>query len=182
MSRVGASSNRLTGVMSKAKLEDLPTLFGKLQTQLDNEAYEQVVQTTAAILAQAPGDEDATQIQCAAFIKLARFADAVATAQGSKAPGTLMFEHIYALYRLRKFDDAARLLATVPDGARHEGFLHLEAQIAYQSGQYARAVEIFEKHFVNRKDLDAELKTNICAAFVSANQAAKIPVRGCANR
>ncbi len=93
----------------------------------------------------------------------------------------MLFEKVYALYRLRRFDEAAKSLALVPAASRDEGWVHLEAQIMYQSGQYARAVELYERVFVQGRkgkdvELDAELKSNICAAFIAANQAAKIPV------
>lgn len=83
------------------------------------------------VLQQEPTDADALQIKCVSLIKLGRFEESfqVAETSAAKSPGFLLYERIYSLYRLRRFENASALLAAVPEQSRDEGFLHLEAQI-----------------------------------------------------
>ena len=140
------------------------------------------------VLAQAPGDIDAVQCKCGALLKLGKFAEALKAFDAFPAQtASQRYERAYCLYRLRRFDEATRALDAVPAAERTEGYLHLQAQVLYQSGQYAAAAELYERHFAGANaaaDLDAELKANIVAAFVSAGQPQKVAafLRQCGHR
>ena len=127
------------------------------------------------------------QCKCGALLKLGKFAEALKAFDAfPEQTASQRYERAYCLYRLRRFDEATRALDAVPAAERTEGFLHLQAQVLYQSGQYAAAAELYERHFASASaaDLDAELKANIVAAFVSAGQPQKVAtfLRQCGHR
>jgi tetratricopeptide (TPR) repeat protein len=130
------------------------------------------------VLVLLPKDTDVVKVYAAALLQSGQFQPALDALSGLPAapPGampTAALERAYAMYRLNQLPAAQQLMGTVPAAGKTRPMLHLEAQIAYRLGQFQRAIEIYEKAFFPLDKSDAELLTNVMAAYVGAGQPEK---------
>lgn len=110
-------------------------------------------------------DEDAHQCKIVALIKLGKFEAAVKAVHVSGL-NSFLFETAYCYYRLKKFSQGLDALAKIPDSARDEGYFHLQAQLYYQSGEYAKSVSVYEAMKVD----DVEAQSNLVAAYIGSGK------------
>lgn len=77
-----------------------------------------------------PKDADVLHTKCTALLQLSQFADALALLDANaEVAKDFVFERIYALYRTKQHQQALELLKSIPDSAKSQGLLNLEAQV-----------------------------------------------------
>lgn len=86
----------------------------------------------------------------------------------------LAYERAYCLYRVGRFEDALAAVAGCAE-ARPAAALQLEAQLLYRMGRPKAAIQAYDRLFQALRADALELKTNVLAAYVSAQLAADLP-------
>eukprot|EP01114_Cavostelium_apophysatum_P011343 TRINITY_DN2556_c0_g1_i1.p1 TRINITY_DN2556_c0_g1~~TRINITY_DN2556_c0_g1_i1.p1 ORF type:complete len:661 (+),score=176.00 TRINITY_DN2556_c0_g1_i1:95-2077(+) len=160
--------------MSAKGSHPLESLFKELDHSIQNQEYESAVTASDKILNITPNDKDALQCKIVALINLSRFSDALGVVESNKLPANekaaFDFEVAYCHYKLNRLNEALSILKKQPE-PKEPRALHLEAQIHYRMEEYALSSQTYNKitsNFANDSSVNtAELRTNLCAAYVS---------------
>jgi hypothetical protein len=83
-------------------------LFSAIQSDIPAGRHEAIVEAADEILTLHPNDIEATKCKLVALVKLGRFEEALNTLSDGAA-----FERAYVLYRLKRNEEAAKVLAEV---------------------------------------------------------------------
>nr|CCA23060.1 signal recognition particle putative [Albugo laibachii Nc14] len=140
----------------------------KLRLENDDEFF--LVQCSDCVRAKDANDPDAIKIKCISLIRLENFDKALELAQKYAFLST---EKLYCSYRLKKDNVTLAELKkyNCPLDEKPKAILHIEAQLLYRMGEYAKCIEIYEylrEHAMTHEDI-LEIETNLMAAHASGN-------------
>ncbi|KAI9916542.1 hypothetical protein PsorP6_017218 [Peronosclerospora sorghi] len=143
--------------------------FLELQTALKQEDYAHAVDICNQIRSKFPDDVDAVKVKCVALIRLEKFDKALELAVKYDFLST---EKAYCLYRLKKDDEALKLLDGKDLDTQTSAQLHLAAQLHLRRGNYDESIRIYEFLMTRANEGNdlLELQTNLLAAYVSAGR------------
>lgn len=175
--------------------------FAKLETAIEEEDYDQVIQISERILLSKPDDIEANKCKVVTLMKQDKFSEAVRVIDkipSDKTRQALLFEKAYSLYSLKKYSEAEALLASVSPKAlgENDALLAVKAQLLFRVNKFAechaayqtllkRATDRLAKSRKSRSaknddddddDDDVtndvmELNANLCAAYCEAGEA-----------
>ncbi|KAG5352618.1 hypothetical protein C0989_001441 [Termitomyces sp. Mn162] len=166
-----------TGRRGKAKpeastAERLRRLFTSLCAQIDGGHFANAIKTCDKILRLAPADADAHKTKLFLLLQTEQYDAALALLADDDDGHGHEFEHAYALYRLQREEEATALLdqVTRQRGEDDRGVMHLRAQMAYRTGSYSQAVDLYTQLLDSAEpttDEHQDIHTNLYASQLS---------------
>ncbi|POM66078.1 Signal recognition particle [Phytophthora palmivora] len=150
--------------------------FSELNAALKRENYSRAVDICNKIRSKFPDDVDAVKVKCVALIRLEKFDKALELAVKYEFLST---EKAYCLYRLKKDNDALKLLEGEDLETQNTAQLHLAAQLHFRKGNYDQSIRIYELLLSRAQEGDdlLELQTNLLAAYASAGRSHELKDR-----
>ncbi|KAF8057286.1 srp72 [Scenedesmus sp. PABB004] len=153
---------------------ELELAFERLAQHTHQGQDAKVLKAADAVLKLAPGDADALACKVVAHLQLGEYEDAARVLAHKSLVGKMQFERAYACYRLGKFDEALKLLPSVPE-EQSSGALQLAAQVCFRLDRGQECVDAVNKLQAAGQLSGMEQKTNLLAAYVSAGLSAQLP-------
>ena len=153
----------------QALLRKRVSLFKDLEEQIEEEEYEDALDTIDNIFAIAPNHPKALKCQviCLIYANELERALEIASAEGFK------FETAYCCYRLNQLSKALGLLDAIEEPSTREK--QLLAQVQYRLDNFAGSAQLYEDILnhgeYEENDVDeAEIRSNLVAAYAQAGQ------------
>lgn len=127
-----------------------------------------------AVLALAPGDQDAMAAKLYVLIETSRTKVALELLAQTGASGGFPFEYAYCLYKEGRVEDALRQLENIPMH-REMDKKRLEAQLYYRLERYEDCIRVYTELFRAPFHEDSiEAKANLVAAYVATGKSCEI--------
>ena len=151
--------------------QKLVRLFSQLQVAGEDGEYEKGLKIVGKILSIVPEDPDALHckivclVQCSKFSDALKIVDSLSRKSGKDAAraGAYQFEKAYCQYRLERYEESRKTLASLPQS--EERVRELLAQIAYRLEDYEKASSEYSSLVKQcSDDFDSERQANYAAS------------------
>eukprot|EP01099_Mayorella_cantabrigiensis_P000322 TRINITY_DN1152_c0_g1_i3.p1 TRINITY_DN1152_c0_g1~~TRINITY_DN1152_c0_g1_i3.p1 ORF type:complete len:597 (+),score=152.82 TRINITY_DN1152_c0_g1_i3:67-1857(+) len=147
-------------------------LFTELDKALSSSDFDSGLSFCEKILVQVPGDKDALHCKAVCLIQTGKIPQALSFLKEKQVTSNkelnLNYEKAYCHYRNKENKESLNVLKTInPKTARE---VHLLAQVNYRLEDWKNCVT-FDRQLIDEFGVESpEIKTNLMAAYVSANQ------------
>ena len=164
-------------------------LFKELEELIEAQSYKKALHVTFQILAQDDKDPEALHCQLLCLMHQASFDEALALLDKRPELAPLAYERAYCLYRLKRFDDALRLLRPMTEhkakqltaqvvrrrrrrlrsGCLTHGVGVARAQL-FGMGEYEQCSSVYEDLTATSAERQTELLVNYAASCTASCQ------------
>jgi len=148
--------------------EDLTAHFKAIQTAVEEEEFEDVIEA-ADIILKSTKDQDALKSKVIALISLNRNEDALKAIQNTRGKDIdLSLEEMYLHYRLGNYEKCENILGKVPvENRENAEFQEMAAQLYYKMGKFDKASDLYKQIDSSESPDEHRLTANIIASFIA---------------